>query len=89
MDLQTPVMVVPGVSFDPARHATPGQLAMIDMLSARGSITVRDAERLAHNPSALDDVVMLSLLRDRHDLTDMEYEFEKGEIIRQVYPAQV
>jgi hypothetical protein len=58
---------------------TPHHLATISMLHSRGHITERDAARLSVRPNMLDDLVILALLHERRDLTDIEYELEKGE----------
>lgn len=57
---------------------SPGQQQIIAMLHGQGRISDQDAHRLSEKPFALDDILMLSMLHDRHDLSDVEYEIEKG-----------
>ena len=61
---------------------TDDQAATINMLRSCGLLSDRDAARLSVAPAALDDVVVLALLHERHELTHVEYEFEKGERLR-------
>ena len=68
----------------PTAAATADQVATISMLRSRGQITDRDAARLSVMPAALDNLVVLALLHERRDLTDVEYEFEKGARLRTV-----
>lgn len=86
MVLTAPVADVPSFSTvvsPPHRPASSGHQSLIAMLLDSGQVSAREAAFLEETPCALDDIVLLAMLHQRHDLTDLEYEFEKGEVLRQ------
>ena len=84
MDLVTPVPTASSVTVFSTPVASPSRLALIAMLLARGEVTHGDAERLAMDSAALDEMMMLASLHDRRDLADVAYQCEKGELLRRL-----
>ena len=87
MALIAPVADVPSASLvvsPPRDPVSSTRQTLIAMLLGSGQVSHQEATILATSPCALDDIVLLALLHQRHDLTNLEYEFEKGEVIRQV-----
>lgn len=79
-DVPSLSLVVP----PPQCSASSDHPSLIAMLLETGQLSSDEAAFLAETRCLPDDIMLLALLHQRRDLTDLEYEFEKCEMLRRV-----